>query len=848
MILPRLIIKLRVLLTLTLILGIGALFGGVYYLNEVGLNESTRKRISKELEKYGVYLEFDTLHYSLQDGLTAKNVTVYRSALHQTSIAKLPSLVINVDKTKLMRGKLKINTIELANADLDVPFIPDDDQSPRMSIKQVSGLINLPGESEIQTNELTGLFEGLRITVTCNLWGGKPMKKKAPNIKRQRINAQRYQAFLDRLKQWHWSADSPPDIHLYLNGDVSTPSQLKCKFTFNANDLTFNDFNMQSISFNGDYHDQLITIDQFDLTHEGQSIKGIADYDLVQKNGRYKLSSSLHPKRFARKAFNKKILKSLTMAGNTEIDVQGSFALPSPTQPKLDLKMTGHAASHDFSYNGIAIRQINSDFSWNNGNLYLNNLHLVHPAGEVDGRVIILDDIIRYDATANLPAHEYLPLIKGEIVQNIIKSSGFSKNSDIELHTKGSINRHDLTDWQSSGSAVVTDCSYNGVPLQKIQGEYELNRHSGSFTNIQVAFDYSKYRLHTKYGGASTGSLKADKVSFDTSQATVNIENLRGTAWPAPVLRMFHEKTAKHLEDYQFYNPPQIAANGQIGIKDDSPPTDFVCNFSTSGSTRYKFLKKNVTLKNVKGKVTVTSDNVMVDDLSATVFSGPMSGFIHVALDDANTYKGRFQWEQLNLKDIGKTYEINKADQGLLTGAFTFSGAGDNVSTLNGHGNIALSQANLFSIPVFGPLSILVDGLLSPVTHKKLLHEQASNASCIFSVTNGVIMTKDLTSTTSTMIFTGEGWIDLKRELIDLTIRMNFRGVLGLAEVPMKVIELPFRALRTVFTGKQVKGLRQFHGTGKLSEPTWRYTPFQLPRDGKNDPIFRRPPRAQIIE
>ena len=71
--------------------------------------------------------------------------------------------------------------------------------------------------------------------------------------------------------------------------------------------------------------------------------------------------------------------------------------------------------------------------------------------------------------------------------------------------------------------------------------------------------------------------------------------------------------------------------------------------------------------------------------------------------------------------------------------------------------------------------------------------------------------------------------------------------MMGLAEIPMKIIELPFQALKTIFTGKEVKGLRQFRGTGKISKPTWRFVPFLPPRDGKDDPIFRTPPRAEVI-
>ncbi len=99
---------------------------------------------------------------------------------------------------------------------------------------------------------------------------------------------------------------------------------------------------------------------------------------------------------------------------------------------------------------------------------------------------------------------------------------------------------------------------------------------------------------------------------------------------------------------------------------------------------------------------------------------------------------------------------------------------------------------------------------------------------------------EDLGTSTQSTVFLGSGWVDLVKQSLDLTIRMNFRGLMGVAEIPLKVIELPFQALKTIFTGKEVDGLKQFRGTGKLSSPDWRFTPFQELRDIKDDPAFKQ--------
>ena len=141
---------------------------------------------------------------------------------------------------------------------------------------------------------------------------------------------------------------------------------------------------------------------------------------------------------------------------------------------------------------------------------------------------------------------------------------------------------------------------------------------------------------------------------------------------------------------------------------------------------------------------------------------------------------------------------------------------------------MGLEQGHLFYVPILGPLSTILGGILGD---KSASHEEARNASCTFAVRDGVFYTKDfLTSTTST-VFTGEGSIDLVEDTINMTVRMNARGLLGLITLPLR----PFN------------GLFQFTGTGPLKKPNWRSTPFQPPSSGKNDPIFRKPGRAVVV-
>lgn len=849
MLLRRLIIKLKILLTITLVLGISAIVGGAIYLNEIGLNESARQRIISELDDYGIHVDFDSLRYKITQGLTATNVTIYRTSDRQTPLAKLPDLIINVDKTKMMRGKLKINTISLSDAYLNLPINPQDPQSPRIIVENASGNIELPDKDSFNTSKLSGTYQGINLTLSCNLWRDPldPEQKDDPDAQKKRAEA--YQNFLTHLKKWQWPADSPPTIKLFLEGNYTHPDTLTVNYKANASQITYKDYPMNELALQGDFKNSLITIDALKFTNQGNDFQTTADIDLVARNGRLKMDSSIHIKTFAKKCFELDILKDLHVRGTNRIQASGSFILPNDNSP-LDLRLRGNVSCLDFNYLKTTVEQMDAEFTWNNGDLYLDNLEIDHQEGKINGRVLFKDDLIRYSATASLPARIYFPFIKNKILVSALEKIKFTPASKIYVTAEGSIVKSNMKEWNSTGDAKFTKVSYNGIPLNALSGDYTLSREEGDFNNIAGTFDYSDYSLRKKHGASASGHATVKNIHFEPGAKFVEINDLKATAYPSPIIRMFHKGAADHVEQYRFHTPPTIYGSGRFATTADSTLTNFTCQVQANSNTSYKFLGKDLTLSNLRTRVTIRPGLVEVNKLSARSFKGPISGYIHVAIPNSGNarYSGRFQWNQLHLREIGNTYKFNNADQGLLTGNFEFNGLADQINSLNGNGNIALSQGNIFSAPVFGPLSTIINGVLKPVSKKELLHEQAKNASCNFTTRKGVFLTNDLISSTPSMTFTGDGWINLNDESLDLTIRMNFRGLMGLAEVPMKIIELPLQALKTIFSGKQVKGLRQFRGTGKITDPKWQFAPFTPPRNGKNDPIFKKPPKAQIVQ
>jgi len=1046
-----------------------------------------------------MHVEFDSLSYRLTSGLVAENVTVYADETKQSKIASLPSININLDKTKLMRGITKLNSVTLTDGHLEVPLDPADPNGTRMELSKINGMIDFPDGSTIITDSLTASYEGVMIKFTGNLWQGKVMPGK-PDPEGAKKRALAYESFLEKLAYWRWPSDSPPVINIFAEGDINAPQHIKLEFTGEATSITRKNFTMEDLSISGELSHNLVSVNslRFWNMSNGQlsSASLTGNFDLGSHAGRFRIESDIHLKEFAKELFDREILKGtkfqksvFTADGRFQIEksmdeVPYASALPAFLTPFKgnQISLKGKAELGDFSHLGTDFDRISSDFSYNAGDLYLDDLYASNADGFLKARLLIKDQKILFDAESTLPVrsfkpffkentkvknilskvtlemsptcffkssgvinandltdwdadgevklrkvnydnhyivenlntkftwknkflttdiklgglkigktqletlqttlkwhkgilslqdtnianknirvgeintnlkdvagslsgnitlkdvdlngftfeqldtnllnseqglagkinvtkpvfrgqaldhlrasflykdrldinnieikhttgsitgsavksedgyfyfdlistldpHLYVPLVKYQNTKDIILTATFNNKSTYRVTAKGRVNTSNPKDWNSVGKADISNFQFNKVPLNRLITTYDINADRLVTDDSHLVFDYANYSLrNSSRSKQSEGNLKVDRVVVDNKTRTVTLDNVYGKAYPAPVARMFHKDSADHLEDYKFFDPPEIRAGG---IFDTIPRAvndrkiDFRCNLACPSSTvMYSFLDGNVRLNNFKANVRVSKDSVKVDNISASTFKGALKGEIKVSLSGGadESYEGNFNFLKLNFRDIGITYNFDEIPQGELTGNIHFTGRGDDIRKFDATGNISLDKGNIFSAPVLGPISLILNPLLPKKGH---ISERLKNMSANFTIQKGILRTDNIQSLTPSMTFTGAGWIDLKTDKMDLTIRINYRGLIGKTmELGAEIIRLPVNVLRALFLNRkaEVSGLLQVRGTGKYKNPRWTAVQFDIERGFKGK-LFN-PPKAVIV-
>lgn len=820
----------KFIIVLCLVLGAGALVGGIYYINQSGINDQWRERIAVELENLGIIADFEHLKFEITKGLVAKGVRIYADKDREDVIARLEHLVIDVDKTKLMRGKIRVNNIALKNADITLPIDTNDPSGKMIIINELQGEMYLPDKKTMEARALEGFLSGIHISMDARIWSENDNQSDTLQKQKQlRTNRLKFIShILTEIEQWQWPIDNPPEIKIYIAANTDKIETARIDFIIEAAEIEKNGTPLYDIELSGDYNNNIITFDNISFRDNTGYLNSKASYHPATRTVKFEAHSTLHLQALCRQILSIGLANQLTFSTPPDISCTGTVQLQPNSQTKT--MITGQVSVSDFSFLGSRFQDLKSDFSAENKDLFLTKLHAIHKQGELKGRILFKNETIQYEAESSLPASAYAPFLNGSGIGKALDKVTFNDDSSLMIMAKGTINRRILTQWDAQGYAKIDKFSYQGTDMNSLSGDYTLSALRSHFNNVKADFDYNNYVLKKTYGGPSSAAVSASSIHLNREKNIIELNDIVGKAWPAPIVRLFVPKVADHIEKYRFHRPPILSASGAFGLRGNKDVTNFNININSTGSTHYKFIGEPLTLNTLQSNVQVLGDRVDVNNLSFDTFEGACSGNIRVytSSPEKSGYTGDLQFRRLHLKDIGELYDFNNAERGLLTGRIDFNGNGKSTNTFNARGSLALEKGNLFSVPMLGPISKLIGGVLKD---KNPTQEKAKDASCTYIIKDGIIFSNDFLATTRSLKFTGQGSIDLNKKEIDLLVRMNARGLFGVLAIPLR----PFI------------GLFQFNGKGPISKPAWKTSIFTNPSEGNTHPIFRKPPKADVI-
>ncbi|NJR42844.1 MAG: AsmA-like C-terminal region-containing protein [Akkermansiaceae bacterium] len=366
--------------------------------------------------------------------------------------------------------------------------------------------------------------------------------------------------------------------------------------------------------------------------------------------------------------------------------------------------------------------------------------------------------------------------------------------------------------------------SYKGVPVNSADCHFSVSHHELVFQDGTVVFNYENYPLRKAFGGPNEATAKVGRIRYISEKKIVEVEDVRGAIWAAPMTRFFAPAIADTLEVYRFHQPPDLRASGVVDVTPQGR-TALDVSFASKQPANYVFLGQDVKFNDPSGNVAIRGNKTTVSNLKLQAFDGATAAEIRYLGNGKLT--GDVSWTKLSLDSLAATYGFEVKAGGNTTGRMDFSITNGKTETMDGEGLIAIQKAELFTVPMFGPLTPLIGGV---VNDEKAGRQRAKSAFCTYKIQNGVLQTHDFQTSTTSLNFTGDGMLNLNDRTFDMNMRMNARGLLSVITLPL----FPF------------SGLFQFHGSGPLKNPKWETIKFSPPSRAQND-LLLEPPKARAV-
>lgn len=812
----------RSLVFLVITLALVGAMGLLWWANRTGLPEPWRVAIENEIGKQGVHVKIGGLSYLPLRGVVASDVRVFSDASSAHEISRLERVLLGFDKTKLARGKIEITKVELKNAGILLPVDPQDPTSDSLKVTRANGTLLMPGNRRFEIRNASGSIAGIDVTLNARLIGYQ-QEGESDNTAKQRGQRREFLAkVIHELRKWHFDDDQPPSIVVFLEGNANDSTSLSAKFALKAKSLEKNDHMLESVAAEAEIFGDILTITSLKATDSRGSLKGRIDYDISDREGRFEIRSELELPPLLKAWLDLPPLQHIVFGGGQSIAAEGEFQIGEKNIPKVH--MTGKARCESVLIKGVHFNAVESLFSWREGDLFLRNVLLSRSDGQAQGKAMIQWPLVRLALDSTFPEQVFKPFFIGQPLEKVIGDFTDREGAEVRVSLEGGFDATDRHSWAYTGSGSVKHVNYRGVPIHAANCKFSLSHHELDFHDGTVVFNYQDYLMRKAFDGPSTGTAKIGRIRFDAASKTVEVDDVAGTFWAAPLVRLFAPKVADGLEAYRFHKPPQLKGSGIVDVTPQRR-TSLDIDFTSETAADYVFLGENITLLEPSGKVGIRGERVLIQDLKTRAFDGPVVA--NFEFNGKGRLAGETSWTQLSIPALASTYGFNIKGGGTVTGRLEFDITDGKVESMNGAGLFALERTELFSVPMFGPLSPVISGVLSD---RRAGFERAKDAFCNFSIKEGILETHDFQTATKSLTFLGEGSVDLKNRELDMIMRMNAKGLLGLITLPLR----PFY------------GMFQFRGTGPLKDTKWENVMFTTPSP-EQAALLAPTPRATVV-
>jgi hypothetical protein len=750
------------------------LWAGIYVYNK-GFTSKWRGFVTKEISKRGIDVKIWRLTLDPFNGLVARRVRILDKNDQEKTLAEIDSVALDINYANLMRGVPFLNAIELRNTDLTLPIDPSSPESAKIDITRLNARLLLPPHQAYLSHAEANIY-GIHVNAAGRLINPEAFRREPEGPDTGGHDPQTaIKRVLDVLRKLHYEG-SAPTLSVRFSGDLAEPDKLFVEANLTGGPVKLAGYTLKSLKAQLTYRDGLAKLHRLAATDALGSLEASGSYDPSSGKGGFQASSGIDLQRLSHALELSKFLDEVVFYGSPSVELTAR----TDFQNSPPFNVIGHVALKKFAWRSVMFDSLESDFSADNTSWFVHDLRLRHRSGELSGSALRLpgDFRLRVESTINPTAVNRL--FTGKLGE-AMSEWNFADSPALTLSASGKSPGFENT--TAEGRIKLGRTVFRGAGMNAATAKVLIKDRSVSYDQFVIE----------RNEGTATGSF-----TYDFGKHEVRLADVKTKLNPVQVAPWIEPGMARNVEPYRFKGPPNLTVNGKVQFE-GGKDTNLEILVDAPNGMDYTFLKKNLSSPRISGKLLFTDGRLRLSNVVASLYRGTLRGDADISLDrNSPGYTASVALDNVDFASVTKLYFNYEDSQGSMSGAYSFSGLGDDPRTMKGTGQVSVLEGNVFAIPWIGPLS----GILNTIV-PGLGYNQAHEATATFTVNGGVIENKDLVIKGVGFSMIGSGKLHYLDDKMDFNIRINAQGLPGVLLFP-------------------VSKLFEYASDSSLSKPVWR--------------------------
>ncbi|MEO7168370.1 MAG: AsmA-like C-terminal region-containing protein [Spartobacteria bacterium] len=772
--LPARVRFVRILLRLGILLVLGGLVAGGWYLARKGFSRNWREKVVEELHKRGVEASVRRLTLDPFRGLIARDVRIFDYKNRGRTLAVVSEISLDINYAALFHHQPFLNALDIRNGDLTIPLPPVEGQVAKAELKRFRAHVYFPPE-RIEVSQAEGFFSGIRVSASGQLikrQDFQPTKDTAEDAARRLRLLQTLVTLLQRFRY----PGAAPELQIKFSGDLAQLENARVEATLRGSQIVRDAYEARNFQLTAEWKDHVLTVPQLEWSDRVGRFAGTANWSRENGATAFQARSSVDLKTLLGSFDLEAMLKDFTFQAPPLIEASGSASIGAAEKK---IAVVGKVALEHFAWREVGFEGLTGDFSWDGTRTMLRDLRLRHRSGQLNADLYDAPNDFRLNLDSSMVPGAFEPLFPDRL-RPFLKQWEWSRSPNVHLAIRGT-GRAPAT-WQGEGTLGLGRTRFRGIWMNSASGNLRFGDGLVALENFRVVRDE----------GVGTGAF-----SYDAGRREIRLTNVETTLKPGDAIMWIEPRFWEHVVPYRFHRPPHVTANGFVQFG-PGKQTHLEINVDAPTGMDYTFIDKVLPFSKISGQLLFTDDRLQILNLKGALFSGSLTGGVDLSLaKNDRHYSANIAVEKADFATLTDLYFKYKTLGGALSGRFDFGGIGADRKALHGSGKVEVTEGNVFAIPVFGPLSELLSKIFSGAGYS-IAHE----ANAPFSIKNGVIHTEKLKVSGRLFSMLGHGDLDFIKNDLDFDIRIDANG--------------PGALLTPLYQ------LFEYHGSGSLTKPIWR--------------------------